>query len=306
MAIYTSTILTSGQSLGSPSNGAAGRPLRPLLLFLRECFLICLLLTGINAKAYAQNFLAVVNRDGEVWPRELTLTSVGPGFKLAGPSLFGGPYKFVTSDSDSDIVVVTAAGTAWNHTILDSDGGSLDGIQGGIAEKGSLFDGSNAEFVLKDYPNYYVINTAGEVWVHVDQNGTIGPGKKLNGPSLFGGSNQKYVLYDPGFRILVLNSLGQVWAHDLSCAHPGPLGCVTPDSIGSGYKLTGPGLFGAPNDKYALVANQCILIVNTAGQVWAHKFSHSTIQGGFQLQGPVLFGGNNDAFVTALTGHPLQ
>jgi hypothetical protein len=80
--------------------------------------------------------------------------------------------------------------------------------------------------------------------VHVvGQNGAMGPGTKLNGLSLFGGPGNKYVLYDPGFRILVINNSGQVWAHDLSCAHPAPLvGCGTPDSIGTGYMLSGPGL----------------------------------------------------------------
>jgi hypothetical protein len=264
-------------------------------------------MTGMSAKAYAQNYLAVVNQAGEVWARSLNLTSVGSGFKLAGPSIFGGPAQFALPGFFTGIDVVTPGGAVWTHSITITNG---TGTIGSGVNIGSLFGGPDAEFVLKDdsIGAYYVVNTRGQVWIHNLSNGVVGGGTLLNGPSLFGGPNQKFVLFDPGYRILVINTLGEVWAHDLVCPPPNQgFGCV-PTGVGIGYKLGGPRLFGGSgsNDKYALVANQFILIVNSAGQVWAHRFSHSTISAGYQLQGPSLFGGDNTSFVVGFTFEPIE
>jgi hypothetical protein len=66
----------------------------------------------------------------------------------------------------------------------------------------------------------------------------------------------KNTSYDPGgYRILVINTPGEVWAHDLGCTTiSGQFGCLPPTTVDVGYKLAGPGLFGGSNDKYALVA----------------------------------------------------
>jgi len=69
--------------------------------------------------------------------------------------------------------------------------------------------------------------------------------------------------------------------------------------VGGGHKLSGPGLFGGPNDKYVVSLNGTLYVINTAGQVWAHAMTSSTIGGGVELSGPTLFGGPNDKYVVA-------
>jgi hypothetical protein len=264
-----------------------------------------MLLPAVTVTAYAQNYLAVINQTGEVWPRSLDSTSVGPGFMLQGPSIFGGPGNLFVLSDDADIVVITESGTVWDHYILQS-GNPPTLIQGGVPNDGSLFGGPDTAFVLKANPVYYVVNTAGQVWAHIVQNGTVGNGILLNGASIFGAPNTKYVLYDPAFfRIFVINTKGQVWAHDLSCTQPGPFGCVVADTVGSGYKLAGHSILRATS-KYVVVANTSILVVNTAGQVSAHKYSHAAVHAGQTLQGPGLFGGDDDRDVTVFTYHPIN
>jgi hypothetical protein len=115
------------------------------------------------------------------------------------------------------------------------------------------------------------------------------------------------VLYDPGFRILVINKRGEAWAHNLSCTTP--LGCAAAaDSVGAGYQLSGPGLFGTPNDKYVVAGqtNSYVLVINTAGEVWAHNLSRSTIGPGIKLNGPGLFGVPNDKYVVVYRYQPPQ
>jgi hypothetical protein len=175
---------------------------------------------------------------------------------------------------------------------------------------GTLFGGSDAKYVVANTRTIYVINTEGEVWAHEGW-GDLSGGNKLNGPSLFGGNNDKYVLLDDN-RILIINTLGEIWAHDLICTNlplqePPPLftgvlcgpytGAVSPDAVGGGYKLNGPSLFGATNDKYVVLVNELLLVINTSGDVWARSISGTTVSAGYKLSGPRLFGGPDDRYV---------
>ena len=84
--------------------------------------------------------------------------------------------------------------------------------------------------------------------------------------SLFGAPDAKYVLGDVDCpRIYVVNTRGEVWAHDL-------IGFT----VGPGNKLNGHLLFGAPNDKYVVWGFGQILVINSQGEVWAHDVSGST------------------------------
>jgi hypothetical protein len=216
-----------------------------------------------------QPFLAVINQAGQVWARTLSsnqgMLSVGSGFLLAGPTLFGGPDDQFVLGSRGNIAVVTRSGNVWNHRI---PAGSGPAIEAGMEDTGSLFGGPDAQFVLYSPSGvYYVVTTAGKVWAHTEQNGAIGGGTELSGPGLFGAPNQKYVLYDPTFsRILVINTSGNVWAHDLTSAN----------GIGGGTELSGPSLFGAPNDKYAVLDYfyENILIINTSDK-YGHIIYHN-------------------------------
>ena len=107
-------------------------------------------------------------------------------------------------------------------------------------------------------------------------------------------------------RILVVNTLGQVWAHDLTTKSSG-ISFGPPNTVGAGYKLNGSSLFGAPNDKYVLCDTLGrLLVVNTLGQVWAHDLSNSSaIGGGVELSGPALFGtDSNDKYVVVYNVEP--
>ena len=157
----------------------------------------------------------------------------------------------------------------------------------------------------------YVVNTKGEVWTHSigSKNGnptSVGPGRKMNGPSLFGGSNDKYVVLEVGSRILVINTLGEVWAHNISISHPPPppnlLNCGF-DTVSTGHKLTGPGLFGARNDKYVAFIYSSLLVINTLGEVWAHNIG-SAVGPGVKLNGPGLFGGPDDKYIITYSVEP--
>jgi hypothetical protein len=240
--------------------------------------------------------LAVINTAGEVWTRDLDLPggTIGVGSKLTGPGLFGGPDdQFVVACYNS-IAVVTTSGAFWPRYV------QIGSIGSGIQTSGSLFGGTDTKYVLYDCGcnAVYVVNTKGEVWSHPigSQNGipkSVGPGSKMKG-LLFGSPNAKYVvLGGPG--ILVINTQGEVWAHFLSSSKP--MTFCNYDTVGTGYKLSGPGLFGAPNDKYVAYQGGSLLVINSLGEVWAHTIGSSTVGPGRKLKGPGLFGGPNDKYV---------
>jgi hypothetical protein len=266
----------------------------------------CILASVIGSNAFAQGAkLAVINTAGEVWARDLDLSggNVGEGVKLTGPGLFGGPDDRFVVASGHSIAVITTSGAFWPRVV-----GENNTIGPGFKTSGSLFGGPNAKYVLYDYgcSKVYVVNTNGEVWAHSVpfQNGDVGIGRKLNGPSLFGDKNDKYVVLDgPRIgldrpRILVINTQGEVWAHDILSRNrpPNSLGCDY-DTVGGGYKLTGPSLFGGPNDKYVLSIDGYILVINTLGEVWSRRLSQTAVGLGVKLNGPGLFGGANDKYV---------
>ncbi len=260
---------------------------------------LCFLASVSNTAAFAQYAkLAVVNEEGEVWSRDVDLSrnTIGAGEKLAGPGLFGGPdHQFVVASGNA-IAVVTRSGAFWPRTV-DSN----NAIGSWLQTSGSLFGGPNAKYLMYQSAcqKVFVVNTKGEVWsLPINtQSGVpkaVGSGEKMNGSNIFGGPNDKYVVLDNSSRILVINNNGEVWAHDLikssdnSCSF---------DSVGAGYKLNGPGLFGAPNDKYVVALDGNILVINNAGEVWARKLTRSTIGSAAKLNGPGLFGGRNDKYV---------
>jgi hypothetical protein len=195
------------------------------------------------------------------------------------------------------IAVVNRSGQVWARTVTASSVGS------GVQPTGpNLFAaGSDDEFVLS---GIYVVTKSGAVWSHpvvyqLNTLGTLGPATKVPG-SLFGGSDAKYVMSGNNPNgILVINTAGQVWSHPVNTCSGD---CPNPISIGngsqlSGYRLSGPGLFGAPNDRYLVLANSSLLVIDKAGEVWAHNVSTSAVGPGFRLNGPVLFGGSDDKYV---------
>jgi hypothetical protein len=243
---------------------------------------------------HAQDKLAVVNTAGEVWARDLSTNTIGPGVKLAGPGLLGGPDDQFVVASSNEIAVVTSSGAYWPRAVDDNTIGSSSGLSG------SLFGGSDAKYVFAGDEcgkAVYVVTSSGDVWTH-SITGAVGTGRKLNGPPLFGDPNDKYVTHDGNNRrILVINARGEVWAHELSTSTPPPPGafCSPADTIGAGYKLNGPGLFGAPNDMYVVSYAGRLLVINTLGEVWATDLSPTAVGPGMKLTGPGLFGTPNDA-----------
>ena len=254
-----------------------------------------LLLGTMGTDAFAQGAkLAVINASGEVWARDLSGNSVGPGVKLTGPGLFGGPDDQFVVASQNYIAVVTTSGALWRRYVDDNSVGN------GVRHSGSLFGGPDAKYVVDGGRCHavFVVNNGGEVWAHALGPKSVGIGSKLNGPSLFGGPNDKYVVYDDLYkRLLVINTRGEVWAHDMrGSASQGTCGF---DTVGGGYKLNGPGLFGAPNDKYVVASGGRLLVINAMGEVWARNMAHSAIGSGVKLDGPGLFGGSDDKYVVA-------
>jgi hypothetical protein len=238
--------------------------------------------------------LAVINTQGEVWARDLSSNDVGPGVKLTGPNLFGGPDEQFVVASLNSIAVITKSGMFWPR-IVDNTA-----ISAASRLSGSLFGGSDTKYVLdgRSCSAVYVVNNRGEVWAHSIGPSAVGIGSKLKGPSLFGSTNDKYVVYDDSNkRILVINTRGEVWAHDISSSTPN-IFCGL-DTIGTGYKLDGPGLFDAPNDKYVICIGSRLLVINTLGEVWAREISRSAISRGVKLNGPKLFGAPDDKYVVA-------
>jgi hypothetical protein len=265
-----------------------------------KCFLVTFACVVNSSNLVAQSpMLAVVNTAGEVWTRYLSFSdgTIGPGFKLDGPPLFGGPDAQFVVGGNQHIAVITNSGAFWQRNIA-----YYNRIEEGIQAAGSLFGGTDTSFVLFDdrCRNVHVVNNRGEIWTHYIQQGsdlTVSPGQKISGPSLFYGSNARYVLLENS-RVLVVNTLGEVWAHDL--VRPPDYGFFNScriDAVGPGYKLNGPSLFGANDDRYAAWINGYLLVVNTAGEVWARAVNQWSVGDGFKLDGPGLFWANNDAFV---------
>jgi hypothetical protein len=270
--------------------GPLGKKLR-----LWSCVATFTLLSSMCVNAIAQDKVAVINAKGEVWARDLSSNSIGVGTKLTGPGLFGGTDDQFVVAFTNQIAVITKSGIVWPRTVDDQRIGSSSKLSG------SLFGGPDAKYVFAgdDCGNaVYVVTNSGNVWTHLIDTTAAGPGTKLNGSTLFGAPNDRYVVHDGNNRrILVINAQGEVWAHDLSASTPPPPNtlCTAFDTIGVGYKLSGPGLFGAPNDLYVVSYGGRLLVINSLGEVWARDISHSSVGPGAKLNGPGLFGTPNDA-----------
>jgi hypothetical protein len=269
----------------------------------RKCMTVCGMLMVASTSAFAQQVnetkLAVINQAGQVWARDFNATTVGPGEMLQGPSLFGGPDDAFVLGSTNNIWVVTKSGRVWSHDMTPRSVSDTNHIDAGSALPGTLFGGPDAKYVLYDQTSamFYVVTTKGVVWAHPLSQ--ISGGYALKGPLLFGAPDDKYVLLD-GNRILVVNTRGQIWAHYISCTNPVPQSFLCPpDTVGAGYMLNGPSLFGAANDKSVVLANGLLMVINTFGEVWARNISTSTVGAGHKLSGPTLFGGSNDKYVIA-------
>lgn len=140
--------------------------------------------------------------------------------------------------------------------------------------------------VLAQSTQLAVITTAGEVWVRNLGTTSVGGSHKLAGPSMFGGSDDRYVITSLN-SLSVVTSSGRVWPRT-----------VTTTSVGGSAGLQGT-VFGGNNAKYVLGRGSCnlIYVVNTAGEVWSHFVSATSVEGGTRLTGPSLFGGPNDRYV---------
>jgi hypothetical protein len=222
---------------------------------------------------------------------------VGAGVKLNGPGLFGGPDDQFVVASHNSIAVITKSGAFWPRVVGNNSVGPASKLSA------SLFGGPDAKYVLDGRLSscdvIYVINSKGEVWAHAISATAVSVGSKLKGATLFGGPNDKYVVYDDSNRrILVINTQGEAWAHDISNSTPANAFCGF-DTIGSGYRLDGPGLFGGPNDKYVVCIGSRLLVINALGEVWARDMTRSAIGPGVKLNGPGLSGGPNDKYVVA-------
>ena len=207
----------------------------------------------------------------------------------------------------NEIGVVNKSGELWLHTVTD------ESVFPGYRVPGSLFGGPiPARYVVWDGGRLiYVINTIGDVWAHYWTRDGVSGGYKLKGRPIVG-PNDKYVVWEAGYtyagRILVVNRQGEVWAHELSCSIlpiPPSFSC-TIDTVGAGYKLNGPSLFGAPNDKYVAIANDLLMVINTSGEVWAHTISYRAVGPGYRLNGLKVFGGNDDRFVVVYEVVPVS
>jgi hypothetical protein len=256
-------------------------------------------LTILGNNVFAQTVkLAVINTSGQVWARDLDLVgnTVGQGVRLSGPGLFGGPDDQFVVASTNSISVITTSGAVWPRSVDNTT------IGPGVSLFGSLFGGPNSKYVLSTGCGIYVINNGGQVWSHFIAGTSVGAGSQLKGPGLFGGPNDKYAVFDQSnSRILIINTLGQVWAHDLTSSVPQSF---CPDSVGDGYQLTGPGLFGGPNDAYVVSVDSHLLVINTLGQVWARDLTRTTVGAGHKLGGPGLFGRPNDKYVVVYSVVP--
>ena len=74
--------------------------------------------------------LAVINTQGEVWARDLSGNNVGPGVKLTGPLLFGGPDDQFVISSLNLIAVITTSGAYWPRTVHKTTIDAATGFSG--------------------------------------------------------------------------------------------------------------------------------------------------------------------------------
>lgn len=100
-----------------------------------------------------------------------------------------------------------------------------------------------------------VINQRGEVWARDLYSNRVSVGVKLNGPSLFGGPDDRYVIASAN-SIAVVTASGEAWSRT-----------VTDSDVSQPTHLSGS-LFGGPDAKYVLDGGPCgIDVVNQRGEV---------------------------------------
>eukprot|EP01123_Difflugia_compressa_P005336 TRINITY_DN16_c0_g2_i3.p1 TRINITY_DN16_c0_g2~~TRINITY_DN16_c0_g2_i3.p1 ORF type:complete len:242 (+),score=53.02 TRINITY_DN16_c0_g2_i3:95-820(+) len=214
----------------------------------------------------AKNHLVVVNDNGEVWAHPLSAGSVGGAFQLPGPAVavHGVPPKFVILDKHhSRILVINAAGEVWAHD-LDFNSrytGPAYHVQGpavGLAAHDLQVYGTKHGLAVR--------NANGEVWVHhyVNRNAYGGAARMNSPPVASSGTPARYV-FKSHRRFIVVNTAGEVWAHQRTApwAYGGNFG----GAYKASHELVAVG--GVPA-KAVIPWKQYILVINQAGEVWAH------------------------------------
>src|SRR5262245_55694073 len=88
-------------------------------------------------------------------------------------------------------------------------------------------------------------------------------------------------------KLAVINTRGEVWARDLD---------VAAGRIGDGIKLSGPGLFGGPDDQFVVGSLNSVAVITTAGIFWPRTVSATTVGPGIRFSGS-LFGGPDAKYV---------
>lgn len=218
----------------------------------------------VGVTGYPTRFLTMldnrffeINTLGQVIEQDLT-SFVGnpqgiPGSLVAAA---GSPARFVIAMHNwkgDRLLVLNEAGEFWAHGIGQTIGGAykIDGS----------FNPAETRFVFAMGERLFVITSAGQVqyylFPYLGNNGSwaLGP-YAIPGSLVAVGGRPALAVTAVGNRILVLNTAGEVWAHDVGT------------TIGSAYKLAGtyPGAqvrYIAP-----LPAGDGMVVVDEDGSVW--------------------------------------
>jgi hypothetical protein len=231
--------------------------------------------------------LGVVTQSGAVWVWDVNATTVGPGVKLSGPSLFGGPGHIAALGRTDDIDILSASGDLWAHFADRRQVGAGRLLAGGPLTTGA----SRTKYVLFDdlCSIVYTVGADGSMWASPMLGNRLAPSTPMQGAKLFAAGQDRFVVLGGATTVYVIDTAGTVIRHELFNAMPE---APCPGSVGEGAPLPGAGLFGGPSRaKYVVFESSRFLVVDVFGAVWSYPVANGTVGAGLKLAGPPLFAG---------------
>lgn len=149
-----------------------------------------------------QNWLAMIASDGRAGAVEVRTTSLGPFVPLAGSRIAANPQdKWVVSQADR-IVVITAQGEVWAHTVTGSVIGTA--VRLGNPSGPPVAVNPQDKHVLVDGTRILVVTNVGDVFMHELSSASVGPFRALPGPSKVATNPEDNRVVAMNGRILVL------------------------------------------------------------------------------------------------------
>lgn len=164
--------------------------------------------TDIYVVAMDNRFL-IVNSLGDVWAQDIYGTTIGDAYYLSGAVVAADPSDRFVVGQEGRLLIINSSGDVWAHDVYQ------DSISAAYYIGNLVVNIDNVKSITSINDKLVVVNFNGEVYEYVVTKDRLSNGNYVSGALVATNELDIYVLGENN-RLLVINSLGEVWVHDYS------------------------------------------------------------------------------------------